>query len=95
MLGAGAAAGVVALAATAAPATEPGRAPVKAIAPARCVDFVCGRCGGNSVARDAWAEWDVCEQDWVLGAAFDHAFCHDCNEETHLEEIEAAASGAD
>jgi hypothetical protein len=29
-----------------------------------------------------------------LGVVFDHAFCHDCDEDTHLEEIEAAASGA-
>jgi hypothetical protein len=52
------------------------------------VDYICHACGGNTVTRDAWAEWDVAEQDWVLGAVYDYAFCHDCQQETHLAEIE-------
>jgi hypothetical protein len=32
--------------------------------------------------------WDAEAQDWVLGAAFDYAYCHDCDEETRLEEVE-------
>jgi hypothetical protein len=52
------------------------------------VDYFCGTCGGRKVTRDAWAEWDVEEQEWVLGAAFDYAYCHDCDGETRLEEIE-------
>lgn len=51
-------------------------------------DYVCQTCGGNTVTRDAWAEWDTEEQEWVLGAAYDYAFCHDCQAETHLVEIE-------
>ena len=56
------------------------------------VTYVCNMCGGNTVTRDAWAEWDVDEQDWVLGAAFDYAYCHDCQEETRLEEVEVERS---
>jgi hypothetical protein len=52
------------------------------------VDYICDACGGNTVTRDAWGEWDATEQDWVLGAVYDYAFCHDCQQETHLEEIE-------
>jgi hypothetical protein len=52
------------------------------------VDYVCHLCRGNSVTRDAWAEWDVAEQEWVLGAAYDYAFCHDCQKETRLEEVQ-------
>jgi hypothetical protein len=52
------------------------------------VDYICNQCGGNSVTRDAWAEWDAEEQDWVLGAVYDYAFCHDCQEETRLEEVQ-------
>lgn len=51
------------------------------------VTYVCNQCGGRSVTRDAWAEWDDRDQDWVLGAVYDHAFCHDCQEETRLEEV--------
>jgi len=54
------------------------------------VDYVCERCGGNTVTRDAWAAWDVEAQEWVLGAAFDYAYCHDCDEETRLEEVDLA-----
>jgi hypothetical protein len=54
------------------------------------VDYVCSMCGGNSVTRDAWAEWDAAAQQWTLGAAFDYAFCHDCEEETNLVEADLA-----
>jgi hypothetical protein len=59
------------------------------------VTYVCETCGGKTVTRDAWAEWDEEQQDWVLGAAFDYAFCHDCEEETNLEEVELADEPAD
>jgi hypothetical protein len=49
-------------------------------------------CGGNTVTRDAWAEWDIDTQEWILGAAYDYAFCHGCQQETRLEEIEQAAA---
>lgn len=52
------------------------------------VDYVCRICGGTTVTLDAWAEWDVEAQEWVLGATYDYSFCHDCQEETHLEEVE-------
>jgi hypothetical protein len=48
--------------------------------------MVCETCGSTHVTRDAWAEWDEDEQDWVLGAAYDYAFCHTCQAETHIEE---------
>jgi hypothetical protein len=52
------------------------------------VAYVCEKCSGDTVTRDAWAEWDVREQEWVLGAAYDYAFCHDCQQETNLIEVE-------
>ena len=52
------------------------------------VTYVCEKCGSKTVSRDAWAEWNEKEQDWVLGAAYDYAFCHDCEEETNLDELE-------
>jgi hypothetical protein len=30
-------------------------------------------------------------QEWVLGAAYDYAFCHDCEGETKLVEVEFAS----
>lgn len=50
------------------------------------VTYLCKTCGSKTVTRDAWAAWDEEAQDWVLGAAFDYAFCHDCDGETRLEE---------
>jgi len=52
------------------------------------VDYVCRTCGGKTVTRDAWAAWDAGAQDWLLGAAFDYAFCHDCEGETQLVEVD-------
>lgn len=51
------------------------------------VRIVCETCRSELVTRDAWAEWDVDAQDWTLGAVYDYAFCHDCQEETHLQEV--------
>ena len=58
--------------------------------PPRPVDYVCETCGGKTVTRDAWAEWDAAAQEWTLGAAYDYAFCHDCANETHLVEVDLA-----
>lgn len=58
------------------------------------VTFVCKQCGGTTVTRDAWAEWNVDDQEWQLGAAYDYAFCHDCEAETHLVEVELAPQPA-
>lgn len=52
--------------------------------------FVCENCGSDLVTRDAWAEWSVDAQDWALGAAYDYTFCHKCESETHLIEVELA-----
>ena len=54
------------------------------------LDYVCNMCGGNQITRDAWAAWDTAAQDWTLGAAFDYAFCHDCEQETNLVEVALA-----
>lgn len=55
--------------------------------PDKPITFVCETCGSDTVTRDAWAEWDVEAQEWVLGAAYDYAFCHACQEGTHLREV--------
>lgn len=50
------------------------------------VRMVCGGCGSSHITRDAWAEWDEEEQDWVLGAVFAFAFCHGCQRRARIEE---------
>jgi hypothetical protein len=54
------------------------------------IAIICGTCGSDLVTRDAWAEWNVENQAWTLGAAYDHAFCHKCEGETRLVEVELA-----
>lgn len=51
------------------------------------IRIVCRTCGSSLVTRDAWAEWDVDAQDWVLASVYDYAFCHRCGEETRIEEV--------
>lgn len=53
----------------------------------RCT-YVCQNCGSNRVTRDAWAEWDVEMQQWSLGSIYDQAFCHRCEVDTRLVEVE-------
>ena len=52
--------------------------------------MVCDECGSDEVSRDAWADWDIEKQEWVLGAVFDDARCHKCGCETSLVEVELA-----
>lgn len=51
------------------------------------IQIACRDCGSTKVTRDAWAEWDVKRQTWVLGAVFDYGYCHRCNEEAKLIEL--------
>lgn len=50
------------------------------------VTMVCRTCGSEDVVRDAWADWDVDAQDWVLSQTFDYAFCNSCEGDTRIEE---------
>lgn len=50
--------------------------------------MVCSVCGSENVKRDAWAEWSVQEQSWVLCSTYDNTYCEDCEEEQSLEERE-------
>lgn len=50
------------------------------------IEHACERCGSVAVTRDAWAEWNVADQSWVLAETFDFAFCHECHRETRLVE---------
>lgn len=52
------------------------------------VIYLCDKCDSDLVTRDAWAEWNAEQQDWVLGAAFDYTFCHKCEAETQMVEVE-------
>ena len=98
VLGAGAAATVIAVSGAGAATTgSEGATPGAAAAPpaplvrrqsARRIDIICRDCGGNNVCRDAWAVWDIDEQDWVLGAVFDDGHCDDCECGARLEEVE-------
>ena len=54
--------------------------------PTTAVQMHCNSCGSERVTRDAWAEWDVDTQSWLLATVYDYAYCHDCDEETRIEE---------
>lgn len=49
--------------------------------------MVCEKCRSELVTRDAWAEWDVDDQEWVLGAVYDYAYCHECQGDARIEDI--------
>lgn len=51
------------------------------------VQMLCGTCGSTNVSRDAWGEWDVAAQEWVLRTVFDYGHCHPCDGETRLVEV--------
>ena len=47
----------------------------------------CCECGSTNVRRDAWAVWDVDNQQWELGTIFDAGHCEDCEHEASLKEV--------
>lgn len=51
------------------------------------IKIVCGTCDSVLVRRDAWAEWDVHAQKWVLGTVFDAGHCENCGGESSLKEV--------
>lgn len=51
------------------------------------IQIVCGACGSTDVSRDAWGDWDVVAQEWVLRVVFDYAHCHACDGKTRLLEV--------
>ncbi len=61
--------------------------------PSSPIEHACARCGAVAVTRDAWAEWSVECQRWVLSEVFDFAFCHQCARETQLVARPAGANG--
>ena len=58
------------------------------------IAIICGTCGSDEVSRDAWANWDIGKQEWVLGAIFDYGHCHRCEGESRLIEVEIAQGSA-
>jgi len=58
------------------------------------VTYLCEKCGSDQVTLDAWAEWNVERQAWVLGATYDHTYCHKCDGETHAIEVKLAPTSA-
>lgn len=57
------------------------------------ITYLCERCEAAAVTREAWAEWDVPRQQWVLCETFDFAFCHSCHRATKLVEREVGEAG--
>ena len=51
------------------------------------VRIVCADCGSDRVSRDAWADWSVERQEWVLGNVFDDGHCHRCERDVSLVEV--------
>jgi len=51
------------------------------------VKYVCSVCGSDDVRKDAYAEWDVEEQEWVLSSVYDDTVCNDCEESQRLVEV--------
>jgi hypothetical protein len=58
--------------------------------PRKRIAIICSTCGSDEVSRDAWANWDVGKQEWVLGSVFDDGFCHRCECRSRLIEVELA-----
>ncbi len=47
---------------------------------------ICSECGNDDILNDAYAEWDMDTQSWIIQQVFDKgAICQDCEGETSLE----------
>lgn len=50
------------------------------------IEIACAWCASPNVARDAWAEWNVERQEWVLRQVLDDGWCFACERERELVE---------
>lgn len=48
----------------------------------------CKHCGSTNIRIDAWAEWDVTSQNWLLVDVYDNSWCIDCEGETTPLDVE-------
>ena len=46
----------------------------------------CTHCNSEAVVLDAWASWEVSNQDWVLDNTFDYAYCQHCEGDTSIND---------
>ena len=49
------------------------------------VRYVCAECGSSEVLADAWSQWDVTSQTWVLTSVLDANYCIACDGECDVE----------
>ena len=52
------------------------------------INVICSECGGSNDHLDAWADFDIEAQQWVLGNTFDYSYCDDCQNDCRTKEIE-------
>lgn len=52
------------------------------------IKIACSKCTSFDVRRDAYVEWDVEKQKWVLATVFDDGACMDCGDSASLIEIQ-------
>ena len=54
---------------------------------------VCAECGSTDIVVDAFAEWSVESQAWVLHSTYDYTHCNDCDGECRVEWMTMTESG--
>lgn len=42
------------------------------------IKYICPYCGGDNLLMDAFCNWDVSKQEWILHSTFDDVYCQDC-----------------
>ena len=55
----------------------------------RRIKMVCTECGSDEVLADAYVQWDVEKQDWIVQNVFEKGgYCDTCEGEARYEEVE-------
>lgn len=52
------------------------------------ITMKCKTCDSENVLKDAYAEWDVMLQEWVIQNVFDDSYCETCEGECKIKEVE-------
>ena len=55
------------------------------------VKIVCEECGSDEVVSDAYAEWDVALQEWVMTSVCDTVVCGECQDYCGTIEVDCMA----
>ena len=50
-------------------------------------NYICKKCEKENIYREAFLEWSVRDQEWLIETTGDEFFCYNCQDTVDVEEV--------